>query len=128
MNSMRTCRPIIPRIFLGILASLGLALFVSNGRSQITNVVDQFNPSGANGFSYSGGQIGQVWANWFGSAFQSLAWDSTSDANSNAASGSMKITANFSGSANQFEVYDGFNGVNPPANGTLYTNFQCDVR
>jgi glucuronoarabinoxylan endo-1,4-beta-xylanase len=125
---MRPSRPIILKIVSGILASLVFALFVSNGRSQITNVVDQFNPSGANGFSYSGGQIGQVWANWFGSAFQSLAWDSTSDANSNAASGSMKITANFSGSANQFEVYDGFNGVNPPANGTLYTNFQCDVR
>ena len=99
-----------------------------NALSQTSNIVDQFNPSGADGYSYSGGQIGNVWANWFGTAFESLVWDSASDANSNAASGSMEITANFNGSANQFEVYDGFNGINPPINGLLCTNFQCDVR
>lgn len=112
----------------GILALLGVVFLNSNGLSQITNVVEPFNPSGANGFSYSGGQIGKVWTNWFGTAFQSDVWDSASDANSNVASGSLKITANFNGSANQFEVYDGPNGINPPINGTLYTSFQCDVR
>ena len=67
--------------------------------------------------------------NWFGTAFQSLVWDSTMDANSNLNSGAMKITANFNNSANtQFEVYDGTSGINPPVNGVLYTNFQCDVR
>ena len=43
----------------------------------------------------------------------------------------MEITANFNGLGaipNQFEVLDGFNGINPPLNGLQYTNFQCDVR
>ena len=40
----------------------------------------------------------------------------------------MKITANFNSTSNQFEVYDGFTGINPPLNGALYTNFQCDAR
>jgi glucuronoarabinoxylan endo-1,4-beta-xylanase len=103
--------------------------FISIGESQITNLIDQFNPSGANGFSYSGGQINKVWTNWFGSAFQSLVWDSSMDANGNANSGSMKITAVFNNpNSNQFEVYDGFSGIHPPVNGTIYTNFQCDVR
>ncbi|HTR43706.1 MAG TPA: hypothetical protein VMH87_19005, partial [Pseudomonadales bacterium] len=97
--------------------SLLSGLCVSIGKSQITNVVDQFNPSGVNDFNYSGGQINKVWTNWFGTAFQSLVWDSTMDAGGNPNSGSMKITANFSGSANQFEVYNGFNGINPPVNG-----------
>jgi glucuronoarabinoxylan endo-1,4-beta-xylanase len=101
------------------------------GQGQIvTNVVDSFDPAGTGGNSYSGGQITKVWSNWFGGAFQSLAWDGTSDANDNAGSGSMKITAAFttSNSANQFEIYDGPNGINPALNGTQYTNFQCDVR
>jgi glucuronoarabinoxylan endo-1,4-beta-xylanase len=110
------------------IVSLFFGISISIGESQITNTIDQFSPSGANGFSYSGGQINKVWTNWFGTAFQSLVWDSTMDANSNINSGSMKITANFNGSANQFEVYDGSSGINPPVNGVLYTNFQCDVR
>lgn len=101
---------------------------ISIGISQTTNIVDQFNPSGADGYSYSGGQIDDVWGNWFGTAFESLVWDSTSDANSNAASGSMEITADFNSTDNQFEVYDGFNGISPPIDGLLCTNFQCDVR
>jgi len=43
----------------------------------------------------------------------------------------MKITADFNGQGSipdQFEVFDGFNGINPPLNGLQYTNFQCDVR
>jgi glucuronoarabinoxylan endo-1,4-beta-xylanase len=94
-------------------------------RAQTIYVVDQFNPSGTGGNSYAGGQIGNVWGNWFGGAFQSLAWDSANDGSNNASSGSMKITANF---GDQFEVYNGLNGINPPLNGLLYTNFQCDVR
>ncbi len=90
--------------------------------------VDQFNPSGANGFSYSGGQIGKLWTNWFGTSFQNLVWDPTSDANTNASSGSMMISNNFTTSGNQFVVYDGFNGIAPPLNGFLVTNFQCSVR
>jgi glucuronoarabinoxylan endo-1,4-beta-xylanase len=123
---MRPCRQKILRITAAI--SLLLGFSISAGKSQITNIVDQFNPSGANGSSYSGGQINKVWGNWFGGAYQSLVWDPTMDANGNPNSGSMKITAFFNGSSNQFEVYNGFSGINPPVNGALYTNFQCDVR
>ena len=109
---------------------LFLAAFsVSIQAQTMTSIVDQFDPSGTGGNSYAGGRIGNVWGNWFGGAFQSLVWDSASDANTNASSGSMKITANFTGNDgnSQFEVYD-FNGIYPPVNGLQYTNFQCDVR
>lgn len=86
---------------------------------QVTNfVVDQFDSS--NEVS--------AWSEWFGSALQSLSWDSTVDAGNNPGSGSMKIVSTWSGSGQQFMLYDGFNGINPPLNGALITNFQCDVR
>jgi glucuronoarabinoxylan endo-1,4-beta-xylanase len=88
-------------------------------------VVDRFDPAGTGGNIYSSGQIGNVWGNWFGGAFQSLTWDSTSDASNNPASGSMKVTANF---GDQLEIYNGFNGIVPALSGLQYTNFQCDVR
>ncbi len=97
-------------------------------RAQVVYLVDEFDPSGSGGISYSGGQITNVWGNWFGSAFQSLSWDSTSDASNNPASGSLKINLNFNSTSNQFAVYDGFNGILPAINGLQYTNFQCDVR
>ena len=110
-------------------AASALALFAFAAPAQTTtNIVDAFNPSGTGTNSYSGGQIGNVWGNWFGGAFQSLSWDSTSDAGGNPNSGSMKITLNFNGGNNQFEVYDGAIGIIPPVNGLQYTNFQCDVR
>jgi len=115
-----------------VISLLGLllaALLGVNAQAQtVTDIVDQFDPAGTSGFSYSGGQIGNVWGNWFGGAFQSLAWDSTSDASNNASSGAMKITANFSSANNQFEVYNGLNGLIPPLLGLQFTNFQCDVR
>src|ERR1700722_20267321 len=74
------------------------------------------------------GPNGYVWTNLFGTAFQSATWDLTSDANNNPNSGSLKIVANFSAANNQYEVYDGLNGLMPPLNGLQYTNFQCDVR
>ena len=112
----------------GLCAFLLIVTSGFDALSQSTNIVDQFNPSGADGFSYSGGQIDDLWGNWFGGAFVSLVWDPTSDADGNAASGSMEITADFNSTNNQFEVYDGFSGISPPINGLLYTNFQCDVR
>ncbi len=119
------------RVLRNAFASLVLAAFsVSSQAQTMTCIIDQFDPSGTGGNSYAGGQIGNVWGNWFGDAFQSLAWDSASDANTNASSGSMKITANFNGQGsipNQFEVYD-YDGIYPPVNGLQYTNFQCDVR
>jgi glucuronoarabinoxylan endo-1,4-beta-xylanase len=110
----------------GIFTALTLA---TTGFGQtITNVIDGFDPAGVKGNSYSAGQITNIWMNWFGSAFQGLSWDSTSDAASNPGSGSMKISANFNSSSNQLEVYDGLTGITPPVNGALYTNFQCDIR
>ncbi|HEV2437051.1 MAG TPA: hypothetical protein VG077_13730 [Verrucomicrobiae bacterium] len=112
----------------------GAVLFLTGNllaSAQIVCVVDQFDPIGTGGYSYASGQITSVWGNWFGNAFQSLVWDPAGDASNNPASGSMKINLNFNGSGsvpNQFEVYDGFNGISPPLNGILYTNFQCDVR
>lgn len=99
--------------------------------AQTVYVVDQFDPAGTGGNNYLLGQITNVWGNWFGSAFQSLSWDTTSDAGNNPLSGSMKINLNFNGLGsvpNQFEVYNGFNGIMPAINGLQYTNFQCDVR
>src|SRR5271157_744280 len=118
------------------LAGIVLALlgFINSGeiaRAQSVFVVDAFNPSGIGANNYASGQITNAWGNWFGNAFQSLAWDSTSDASNNAASGSMKITADFNGSGpipNQFEIFNGLNGITPPLNGLTYTNFECDVR
>jgi hypothetical protein len=34
--------------------------------AQSIDVVDQFNPSGMGPYIYSGGQIENVWTNWFG--------------------------------------------------------------
>jgi glucuronoarabinoxylan endo-1,4-beta-xylanase len=110
-----------------ILVLLGFITLGDAARAQTVFVVDQFNPTGIGTNSYASGQITNVWGNWFGGAFQSLVWDSTSDASNNPASGSMKITANFSSNNTQFEVYD-FNGIYPPVNGVQYTNFQCSVR
>ncbi len=107
-----------------LLAVIGCGVPV---RGQVIYVVDQFDPSGTGGNSYTGGRIGVVWTNWFGGAFSNLVWDSASDANGNPASGSVKITANFNGGNNQFEVYD-VNNFFPTLNGLQYTNFQCDVR
>ncbi len=118
-----------PSLSGSILVFLVVLVFSAPARAQTVYVVDQFDPSGIGTNSYASGQIGNVWGNWFGDAFQSLVWDSASDANTNASSGSMEITANFTGNDgnSQFEVYD-FNGIYPPVNGIQYTNFQCDVR
>jgi len=120
------------RVLRNAFIPLALAAFsVSSQAQTMTCIIDQFDPSGTGGNSYAGGQIGNVWGNWFGDAFQSLVWDSANDASNNPASGSMKITANFNDQGsipNQFEVYDGFDGISPQINALQYTNFQCDVR
>jgi glucuronoarabinoxylan endo-1,4-beta-xylanase len=97
-------------------------------RAQTIRVVDTFPPTGNGTYNYSSGQIGKVWTNWFGGAFQSVAWDGASDANADPNSGSLKITALFNGANNQFEIYNGATGFNPALNGTQYTNFECNVR
>jgi glucuronoarabinoxylan endo-1,4-beta-xylanase len=112
-----------------LLVGLAAVAFGLNCPAQSVAVVDQFNPAGIGMNNYAGGAITNVWQNWFGDAFQSLIWDSASDANTNSGSGSMKITAKFNGNDgnSQWAVYD-FNGNYPPVSGLQYTNFECDVR
>ena len=101
----------------------------AHGGTPVTSVVDSFQPEGTHNFSYSGGQIGSVWSNWFGSAFQSLSWDSAADADGNAGSGSLKIVANFPGSgSNQFTVINGFSGISPSVSARQFTALECDVK
>ena len=123
---MNCCQAVIRHFLLALLCGLPGAFAVS--AQTVTNLLDQFNPSGVGTNSYAGGQIGNVWGNWFGGAFQSLAWDGSSDANNNPGSGSLKITANFPVNTDQFTVWDGINGISPALNGVVYTNFQCDIR
>ena len=116
-----------PRLIRGsflLCLALILGFAPRGGQGQtLTNVVDAFNTN-----SYPGTSITTVWGNWFGSAFQSLALDATSDASTNPASGSLKIVANFPVATDQFEVWDGINGIRPGLNALQFTNFQCDVR
>ena len=126
-----------------------LALLVATfaSHAQII-IVDDFTPGGVGPGnptnhdyyawpqSYSGGQISNVWWNWFGPAFVNAQWDPTMDANSNLNSGSLKITANFTSDPDtstysQWVVWDAgtsnnYYGLN--LSGLTYSNFQCDVR
>ena len=110
---------------------LGLVFLAAPAAAQttVTQVVDKFDPAGIGTNSYSGGKIGSVWSKWFGAAFQSLSWDSTVDADANAASGSLKIICNYPGSGdNQFTVINGFNGISPSINARQFTRFECDIK
>ena len=99
------------------------------GGTPVTSVVDSFQPEGTHNFSYVGGQIGSVWSNWFGSAFQALAWDAAADADGNAGSGALKIVANFPGSgSNQFTVINGFSGISPSVSARQFSALECDVK
>ena len=94
------------------------------GAQTVTNVIDAFNTN-----SYPNNAITNRWSYWFGNAFQSLSLDRTSDANTNATSGSLKIALNFPGTANeQFTVWDGITAITPTLNGIQFTNLQCDIR
>lgn len=107
-----------------------------------TIIVDDFVPAGVSPANpanydryqstnvYSGGQITNVYGNWFGSAFSSLSWDSTTDANNSPSSGSLKIDLNWA-NGSQFVVWNqgsvnNFFALN--INALQYTNFQCDVK
>jgi glucuronoarabinoxylan endo-1,4-beta-xylanase len=108
---------------------LAAACWTTASGAPVTTVTDSFNPSGTRGYSYSAGQIGSVWSNWFGSAFQSLSWDSATDADSNSSSGALKIVANFPGSgSNQFTVINGFTGISPAVSARQFTAIECDVK
>lgn len=111
---------------LALAACLGQA--IAQTGQPVVSMVDSFQPAGTRGFSYSGGKISSVWSNWFGGAFQSLSWDSASDADGDTGSGSMKILANFAGSNNQFTVINGFNGISPSISARQFTALECDVK
>ena len=89
----------------------------------VTNVVDRFDTN-----SYPSGSLAGKWSNWFGAAFQTLSLDAAQDANTNAASGAMKITANFPVATDQFEIWNGINGFSPAISGFQFTNLSCDVK
>jgi glucuronoarabinoxylan endo-1,4-beta-xylanase len=128
-RTRRPCRKPFP-LAAGILFLIVISL-IQPAQAQSLYIVDQFDPSGIDGYSYAAGQITNVWGNWFGDAFQSLSWDSTSDASNNPNSGSMRIVANFNGLGsipNQFEVYDYIDSITPAPPGWVCTNFECDVR
>ncbi len=128
-NSNKKSLCLIRSLFaLNFFALLVLLASVETVLAQTAYVLDQFDPSGTGGNNYASGQITNVWGNWFGTAFTSVSWDSTSDADTSPASGSLKITAAFNGTSNQFAVYNGLNGITPALIGLFYTNFQCDVR
>ena len=114
--------------FLMFLLAAGCLLPAAEGQT-VTNVIDRFDPTGIGTNAYSSGGINRLWSYWFGNSFQSLSWDATSDANTNAGSGAMKILLNFPGTGGeQFTVWNGINGINPTINGIQFTNLQCDVR
>ena len=109
-----------------------------SGAGVPTIIVDQFNPTNnpyAGTNVYAAGQITNIYANWFGSAFSNVVWDASMDAQSNANSGSLKITANFGvNGGDQFLVMDkgpsfSYAGITPAiTNGIGLLTFQCDVR
>lgn len=124
-----------------VLATLAwLASSVSSPGQGTNLIIDKFDPNGPFGTNgYSTGGISNIWGTWFGNAFSSLQWDGLSDADTNPASGSLKISLNF---GDQFVVWDqgGYSNAfwsiisyltGSPTNGLngyQFTNFQCDVR
>jgi len=89
-------------------------------------VVDNFDPAGSGGYRYSAGQLIDVWTNWFGSAWVTNTWNSSSNASGGAiGSGSLQILANWT-QGSQFFVYDHGNGINPPMPGLNLADFSCE--
>ena len=109
-----------------------------SGAQVPTIIVDQFNPTNnpyAGTNIYAAGNLTNIYANWFGSAFSNVVWDSTMDAQGNPNSGSMEIVANYGANGgDQFTIMDlgpGFSyaGISPPiTNGIGLQTFQCDVK
>jgi glucuronoarabinoxylan endo-1,4-beta-xylanase len=118
-----------PLLSLVLLVSAGLHWPTALGDEPVVSMIDSFDPAGTRGFSYADGEIGDVWENWFGSAFQSLSWDPAEDADGDPASGALKIVSNFpGGGSNQFTVFNGFESINPPVSAVQFTKVECDVK
>lgn len=124
-----------------MLALLALTALCVSSQAQTTNfVVDDFSPAGVSPLNpinydyypygtniYSAGQITNVWMNWYGSALQSVVWDSANDSSNNPASGSMKVSATFSlNDYGQYILFDNFGTFN--VNAQQYTNLSFDIR
>ncbi|HEV2455634.1 MAG TPA: hypothetical protein VGY98_15315 [Verrucomicrobiae bacterium] len=100
-----------------------------------TNGVGPENPTNDDYYTttnvYEAGQITNVWANWFGGAFSNVVW-SSSDAQSNSASGALQINLDWT-PGSQFVVWEqgpaNNNYTLPPTVSSLtYTSLECDVR
>ncbi len=71
---------------------------------------------------------GQAWGNWFGSYYQSVAWDPITDASNNANSGSLLLTLNCTGN-NQYVLNDGLTAPTySPLSLDIWTNLSFDIR
>jgi hypothetical protein len=100
-----------------------------------TNGVGPQNPTNHDYYTssnnYSGGQITNVWWNWFGSAFSNTTYAAGISPSYAPSQGSLALQANWTGTANQqFQVWNqgvtnNFYALN--ISGLTYTNFQCDV-
>lgn len=116
----------------------------TNGPAATTNfIVDDFSTNGVgpqnptnhdyytSSNNYAGGQITNVWWNWFGSAFSNTAYAAGISPSYAPSQGSLALQANWTGTANQqFQVWNqgvtnNFYALNISA--LTYTNFQCDV-
>jgi hypothetical protein len=151
---MKTTKRSRIALWLFTCSALLVATLVSRAQP-VSFVVDDFAPTGVSpsnptnddyyqtAYVYSSGQISNVWWNWFGGAFNptnnmGVQWDSTVDANTNPASGSMKISVYFNesvlGGNNQFTIWDQGNDNNYfninsfDLTNLIVTNFECDVR
>lgn len=104
----------------GAAASIALSMLALTTQAQVTNfIVNEFDSSN---------EVVGVWGNWFGGALQSATWDGTTDVSNNPSSGSLLINALFTGTGQQFMLWDGANGITPAIDGTTVTNFQCDIK
>jgi hypothetical protein len=129
---MKTTKP--PR-FKWMLALCALQFAICSSFAQSSYLVNAFNT--ANEVTNNNGQ---VWQNWFGTAFYQVLWDS-SDASNNLSSGSIQVQAFFPDSGiggccgPQFLAMDGYSGISPALVGNggdptvaQATNVEFDVR
>ena len=104
--------------------------FVPNGVTNGNPTNYDYYEADTNNTAYSNGNITNVWGNWFGDGSTTATWDGTTDAQGNAASGSMIVGMNCNQN-NQLEMWDQGSGNNFEAlnvNGFIYSNFECDVK
>jgi hypothetical protein len=90
-----------------------------------------FNANAAVNYPYTNGNLGNVWAKWFGNALTNVSWDGANDAQGAAGSGAMKLQLDWSQDS-QFVLWNqgpGNNYFQVNANClTTFTNLQFDVR